>query len=464
MLQSHSWPAVVSLDHLYAGGPANLEWHTMQTWLRTVLLGTALASIAACSAPQRPEPPANSSIARTITGEMDCRTLDKGEPCGREHWTLTVQADGSRTMRSFFDGGRDAQQINVVYRADAAFHFLEAFSNAYSKGKPIGSGFYVADGGQLQVVTRDGTGFHAEQLPLPERFSVLLHPPSLDGWHFGQYDMARGGPQPVSTFVFGAVDGGPRVAAFPITLEFVGRERITVPAGTFDTEHFRFGRNTDVWTMGTDRIMVRHEYRKSNTRFELGRISGPIVNRQPKEVLVLGGTGDLLKATDIEAAVRARHYDVIISVVRVQDDDPHFFARFMAPLAASARATSVGQIIHHSAVGAGKDIEKFAGRGWEKNPGLVTRLADQGAAEDLLRVSGVPYTIIRNADIYPDDAPSTGTAVLTEDDTVLTSMTRADLALLTMQCFGNPACINKTFHVKDPSLPWRPPQPGQDRG
>lgn len=251
----------------------------MQTRPLTILLGTTLAFIAACTTVQRPEPPANGTIARTVRGELDCRTLDKGDPCGREEWTLTVQTDGSRTMRTFFDGGRDSQQINVVYRSDASFRFLEAFSNAYSKGELIGSGFYAADGDGLEVVTRSARGLHAERLPVTEPYSVLLHPPSLDGWHFGRYDRARGGPQPVSTFVFGAVDGGPRVAAFPITLEFVGHERITVPAGTFDTDHYRFGCNTDVWIMGADHIMVRHEYRTSGTRFELGRIAGPVVNR-----------------------------------------------------------------------------------------------------------------------------------------------------------------------------------------
>ncbi|GIK35405.1 MAG: hypothetical protein AMXMBFR45_05100 [Gammaproteobacteria bacterium] len=173
--------------------------------------------------------------------------------------------------------------------------------------------------------------------------------------------------------------------------------------------------------------------------------------------------GDLTQAADIAAALHARTYNIVISAVRVQDNDPHFFERFMQPLASNAHATGVQQLIHHSAVGAGANLAKFAGRGWEKNPGLVERLKDQGIAEDILRASGVPYTIIRNAGIYPDSAPATGTAELTEDDTALTSMTRADVARLTMQCVGNPACLGKTFHIRDPSLPWRPPQPDQDR-
>jgi len=108
---------------------------------------------------------------------------------------------------------------------------------------------------------------------------VLLHPPSLDGWHYGMYDAVAGGAQPVPTFIFGGAGGGPRVAAFPIVLEFVGRESIKVPAGTFDTEHYHFGKDTEVWLAGPDRIMVRHEYRKAGTRFELARIDGPVDGR-----------------------------------------------------------------------------------------------------------------------------------------------------------------------------------------
>lgn len=239
-----------------------------------------LAIATACTPAQKPDatsqpPPANATILRSASGVLDCTTLGKGEPCGRETWTLTVQADGSRTLRSFYDGGRDAQQINVIYRVDAAFHFLDAFSTAYSKGKLLGSGFYVADGSLLRVTTRGAAGFRAEDLPLPQGYSVLLHPPSLDGWHFGRYDSTAGGRQKLPTFIYGGVDGGPRLAQFPITLEYVGRETITVPAGTFETDHYHFGKDTEVWLMGPDHTMVRHEYRAADTRFELAQLRSP---------------------------------------------------------------------------------------------------------------------------------------------------------------------------------------------
>ena len=44
--------------------------------------------------------------------------------------------------------------------------------------------------------------------------------------------------------------------------------------------------------------------------------------------------------------------------------------------------------------------------------------------------------------------------LLTEDDSIITPMTRADLAKLTLSCVANAACLNKTFHVQDASLPW----------
>ncbi len=167
--------------------------------------------------------------------------------------------------------------------------------------------------------------------------------------------------------------------------------------------------------------------------------------------------GDLLNAADVAAAMQARRYAVVVNAVRVEDNDLQFYEKIMAPMAAQAKASGVGQLIHHGAVGAGANAARFPTLGWDKVPGLLPRLADQGRGEALLREAGVPFTIIRNARLYPDEKPATGQAELTEDDTVLTPMTRADLAILTLRCVGNPVCYGKTYHVRDPSLAWPPP-------
>ena len=55
-------------------------------------------------------------------------------------------------------------------------------------------------------------------------------------------------------------------------LTFYGAETITVPAGTFETEHYRFGTppiSAEVWIHGPDRVVIKHEYARNDTRFLL---------------------------------------------------------------------------------------------------------------------------------------------------------------------------------------------------
>lgn len=189
----------------------------------------------------------------------------------------------------------------------------------------------------------------------------------------------------------------------------------------------------------------------------------PTSDRKALEGLPVGFvTGDLRVPADIDAALAARRYDAVVVAVRVEDGDPRFYATVMPPLARAARAHGVKQVIHHGAVGAGDNAAKFVRLGWERVPGLLERLRDQGDGEAALRASGVPFTIIRNARVYPPGTPATGAAVLTEDDTVLTPVTRADLARLTLRCLGAADCLGRTFHVSDPTLAWPPPRPSAE--
>jgi uncharacterized protein YbjT (DUF2867 family) len=167
--------------------------------------------------------------------------------------------------------------------------------------------------------------------------------------------------------------------------------------------------------------------------------------------------GDLLNPPDIAAAFATRRFDGVITAVRVETGDIHFYEKIMAPLTAQAKAAGVAQFIHSGAVGAGKNAGNFANLGWERVPGLLDRLRDQGVGEDILKASGVPYTIIRNTRLYPGGTPATNRAELTEDQAFIGAMTRADLAMLTVRCLGNPGCLGKTFHVRDTSLAWPPP-------
>lgn len=168
--------------------------------------------------------------------------------------------------------------------------------------------------------------------------------------------------------------------------------------------------------------------------------------------------GDLTNPEEVAAAFAGRQYHAVFTAVRVQTGDIHFYATIMPPLTEGAKKSGAAQFIHASAVGAGSNADNFKNLGWERVPGLLDRMADQGVGEDVLKGSGVPYTIVRNARIQPEGTPATGKASLTEDQTVLEPMTRPDLALLMVSCLDNPECLDKTFHVRDGAgLPWPPP-------
>lgn len=167
-------------------------------------------------------------------------------------------------------------------------------------------------------------------------------------------------------------------------------------------------------------------------------------------------TGDVTNDADIAAALKAHRYAAVVIALRVMDNDIHFYEKALRPVARYAKSAGVGQIIHHGAVGAGSNLDKIPHEGWDRIPGIYDRLRDQGVGEQLIRSSGVPFTIIRNARLYPSDTPSTGQAFLTEDDTVVTPMTRADLTIFTLRCLGARECFNKVYHVKDSSLAWPP--------
>jgi hypothetical protein len=78
-------------------------------------------------------------------------------------------------------------------------------------------------------------------------------------------------------------------------------------------------------------------------------------------------------------------------------------------------------------------------------------MQEKTQAERLLKDSEIRYTIIRNGVIKLDGTPATGTAELTEDKATMGTVTRLDLAALTMHCLGNESCMNKTFHAIDES-------------
>lgn len=168
--------------------------------------------------------------------------------------------------------------------------------------------------------------------------------------------------------------------------------------------------------------------------------------------------GDVLVADDVAAAFGSGYFRAVIIAIRAPLSEAGFYGTMSQNIAANAPMAGVEQIIYHGAVGAGDNMALHPDVPWASVPGLVERMEDQGAAEANFLNSGVTSTVIRNSRVWPDSKPSTGQAELTLDQTTLTPITRADLALLTMYCLDNAECADKIFHARDETLKWPPPQ------
>ena len=167
-------------------------------------------------------------------------------------------------------------------------------------------------------------------------------------------------------------------------------------------------------------------------------------------------TGDLMNHRDVMNAVKTARPKVIIVAASSAFRNEHFYETLSKNLVKAAKANAVQQIIHHGAIGAGDNMALHPQVPWDSVPGVVRRMQDHGLAEQNLLSSGLNVTIIRNSRVWPDSTPATGHAMLTEDQRVLTPITRADLAELTLQCVDNPACSGKVYHARDDSLGWPP--------
>ncbi len=154
--------------------------------------------------------------------------------------------------------------------------------------------------------------------------------------------------------------------------------------------------------------------------------------------------GDLMDADSVIAAVHGKPFRFVIDASARRDSSEPFYATAMRNILTATADSDVHQFILHGSVGAGDNMQHFPDIGFER---MHVIMKAKGEAEALLKASGINYTIIRNGRVQPDGTPATGTARLTEDLTVLGTVTRLDLATLTMQCLDNAGCMNQTFHA-----------------
>lgn len=162
--------------------------------------------------------------------------------------------------------------------------------------------------------------------------------------------------------------------------------------------------------------------------------------------------GDILDGETVRAAIESTKPRVIIDATANNSaSDTGFYEPALRNIVGPAKEAEVKQILHHGSVAAGDNMNEFPMISIGIEDRMRQRLEDKGRAEIVLIESGVPYTIIRNGQIDMSNPPASGRAFLTDDQTQFGHISRADLAVLTMECLDT--CMNQILHGIDPGKP-----------
>ncbi|MEQ8733805.1 MAG: hypothetical protein RIC29_02705 [Rhodospirillaceae bacterium] len=231
---------------------------------------------------------ANALSANTkwIKGSYEYGFLDSDVIRGHEDWTITVHPDGSRTVEAFVDLREQGHQSNVILRVDQNFRPLDTYANFWRFGAYGGAArFWLETRQRPQTDILNGNiigpnGNATLALEVPEAFSLRVHPVITEGWQVLFYDHTKPSPQTVPLYNMVTTSGeGIKGIGQMVDNEIIyhGRETVTVPAGTFEADHytFYFGRY-DIWLWGDDQVLVRYVAKANNREYRLTKLEvGP---------------------------------------------------------------------------------------------------------------------------------------------------------------------------------------------
>lgn len=221
----------------------------------------------------------NPNIVRWAEGTIVYRTIDAQRVRAVEKYRLNVHPDGSRTVIGHTDNFDAENSINMIHRVDRNFRPLESIVAYWQGGTFNGTGLFTVRGNTLESVIDGPLGRVTHSVTVPDGLSLVPHPLATDSWHFWYYDKAKGGEQKAVIYnpqvsprtgvpVLGHLESG--------VMSYEGTVDVTVPAGTFSTEHFKLNGIIHVWITGEDKLLVRYALPSADLEYVLTELSqGP---------------------------------------------------------------------------------------------------------------------------------------------------------------------------------------------
>ena len=219
---------------------------------------------------------------RTIRGKILYLDNETGET-GREWFTITVQPEGRRTLRAQCEMDDRRLLRDVIYSVDADWYPVDCFVRLSIEEQLTGTGWFRFTDRLAECETLTAAaGRVSQRRDLAVRTpSFGAHPIVCDIWHLARFDRSKGERiQPSRNVLLSSPEpdggSGPMFSAMDLTID-VGPEEVTVPAGTFEADHFRFlldhKEPEELWCMGEDFLPIKIAYPIFNATYELAEIT-----------------------------------------------------------------------------------------------------------------------------------------------------------------------------------------------
>lgn len=158
-------------------------------------------------------------------------------------------------------------------------------------------------------------------------------------------------------------------------------------------------------------------------------------------------TGNSLHAPEVEAAFSSDRFRAVIDTVGGKRGEPRPDFVGTRNIVDAAAKAAVRRYIFVTAIGSG---DSRAAVGPKVIEFLGAVLAEKTRGENYLIASGLDYTILRPGGMNND--PASGTAIKTEDHSVMGVINRADLARLVVDCLDDAGTIGCIYHTIDPAI------------
>ena len=177
-----------------------------------------------------------------------------GQERGREYFMINTHSDGRRTCIAHCEiDDRPSVMRDITYALDADWMPTDCFVRISVGDRFTGSGWFRFAPSEAECETwtaAEGRVSQTMALATP-LVTFQNHAIACDAWHLRLIDRAKPGiVQRIHPMLLSSPDHrgatGPMLHSIGVNIVYVGPEKVTVGAGTFDAWHYQFVANAEL--------------------------------------------------------------------------------------------------------------------------------------------------------------------------------------------------------------------------